>query len=119
MTTSRKTKAQQTLEDPIIQRVLQNGALADRMKDERVLGTLQTRFSGRKPRASRRYAVLRDPRDVAYRYLRRFRQGIWFRGGNHVARMDFGPGIGFPSFVNSRRDTVKAVLINCEQGRSV
>lgn len=40
--------------------------------------------------ASRWY---RDPVLVAYRYLRRFIGGVWYRGGHHVGRLNFGPAI--------------------------
>lgn len=54
--------------------------------------------------------ILRDPRDVAWRWLRRFVGGYWYRGGNHVARLDCGPGIGFEGFVNDRAKPIKAIL---------
>lgn len=42
---------------------------------------------------SKTFRPLRDPRDLAARYLRRFVGGEWHKGGNHVGRLNFGPAI--------------------------
>ena len=94
------------------------GRIASHDLDRLVLAALVKRLDGRRPRplAPRlqrcRIAVYRDPRDIVFRYLRRFRKGDWHRGGSHVARYHGGPGIGFRGFRNDRRHKIKPVFLD-------
>ena len=80
--------------------------------------TLAARFTGRhskpltKSKQRCRTTVYRDPRDVAYRYLRRFSNGTWLRCGSHVARPNFGAGIGFANWRNDRHEPVKPLVLS-------
>ncbi len=85
------------------------------------LRLLAAKMSGRKPHAMRTemarrclplVVVHRDPVCIAYRWLRRFVGGIWYRAGSHVARLNFGPGIGFEGWNNDRKPRIKPVLIH-------
>jgi len=113
----RLTRAQITLQDPVIQRILaQNKELA-KADDTAALVGLFKRMMGRvmpvlRHPMARRFNVRRAPRDVAFRYLRRVRGGEWYRGGDHVARLNFGPGVAFAGWVNDRAVTVIPELIN-------
>lgn len=82
------------------------------LRDAPALASLHERLNGRKPRPmrARRLPMLRDPSDVAWRWLRRFVGGTWYRGGSHVARLHFGPGIGFVGFRNDSAKPIRAVL---------
>ena len=88
--------------------------------DAALLSVLVSKMTNRRPRSKRATVypvtreplrILRDPRDVAFRYLRRFAGGVWFRGGNHVARLHFGQGIGFLNFRNDRADPIRPVKL--------
>ena len=74
--------------------------LADRMADRRL--------PARRRQPWARYGlILRiDPVEIAHRYLRRFAGGQWHRGGSHVARPNFGPGIGIRT--EQRKDGLHA-----------
>jgi hypothetical protein len=86
--------------------------------DDTLLHHLRAKLDGRIMRPLRRQrcriSVRLAPRDLAYRYLRRFAGGCWYRGGNHVARLGYGPGIGFLGFVNDQAMKVKAITMNTE-----
>ncbi len=93
-------------------------AAETRRLDRLTLAALVKRLDGRRPRPLThrlqrgRIRVYRDPRDIVFRYLRRFRKGDWHRGGSHVARLDFGPGIGFRNFRNDRRHKIQPILLD-------
>lgn len=115
--TKLKTKDDEILADPTIQRALANGRSADELHEVNVLSALLRGIRGRvMPRLRKQkcaVVVHRDPRDVARRFLRRFLGGQWHVGGNHIARMKYGPGIGFDAgWRNDRACEVKAWLIN-------
>ena len=72
------------------------------MEDIELLTRLSSLFKSRplppmRRQPWRRYGITlrRDPVEIAHRYLRRFAGGQWHQGGSHVARLNFGPGIGF------------------------
>jgi hypothetical protein len=100
----------------------QMSAAADQIESRRLdrltLTALVKRLEGRRPRplAPRlqrcRIRVYRDPRDLVFRYLRRFRKGHWHRGGSHVARYHGGPGIGFQGFRNDRCQKIKPLFLD-------
>ncbi len=113
----RKTKADEILTDPEIQRTLALGRTADELREVTILSSLLRGLRGRvMPRLRKQkcaVVVHRDPRDVARRFLRRFLGGQWHVGGNHIARMNYGPGIAFDAeWRNDRASEVKAWLIN-------
>ena len=91
------------------------------LKDGEALQRLHNKFRDRKSRPQRgdmrcRVRLLRDPRDVAYRYLRRFVGGSWFRGGSHVARYQGGNGIGFLGWANDRNGQIRPILTGGPEG---
>lgn len=105
------------LANPTIQRALALGRQADEIEEARILSALLRGMRGRVMPRLRRQAcavvVHRDPRDVARRFLRRFLGGQWHVGGNHIARMNYGPGISFDAgWRNDNPCEVKAWLIN-------
>jgi hypothetical protein len=89
-----------------------------RRLDRLTLAALVKRLDGRRPRPLavrlQRWhkPVYRDPRDVVFRFLRRYRKGEWYRGGSHVARLFSGPGIGFRGFRNDRRQKIKPLFLD-------
>ncbi len=64
-----------------------------------LLNKLQNRKTGRsrtkiaKYYRSRGSDLRRDRLAVAYRWLRRCVGGVWYRGGHHVGRLNYGPAI--------------------------
>jgi hypothetical protein len=50
----------------------------------------------RRDTRGRKWKVKRDVVMIAYRWLRRFAGGEWYRGGSHVARLNYGPMIALP-----------------------
>lgn len=110
-TNRRMSAAGLVLADPTIQSYLakcheldEQSAARERAKDVEALQRLLNLMTGRTirpvrtPRLRSLYgneAPRRDPRDVAWHYLRRVRGGTWYRGGSHVARLNYGPGIAF------------------------
>ena len=113
----RLTRAEIILQDPVIQNILKMGKQLQAADDTAALVGLFKLMMGRvmpvvrNPRG-RACGVRRDPRNVAWRYLRRVRPGVWFRGGSHVARLNFGPGMAFEGWVNDRAVSVVPTLIN-------
>jgi hypothetical protein len=113
----RLTKAQLLLQDPQIASYLAKNKELQNVTDANALVRLLSLFTGRvmplvRHPLGRRCGVRRDPRNVAYRFLKRSRGGEWFRGGSHVARLHFGPGIAFPNWVNDRAVPVIPELLN-------
>lgn len=114
----RPTNADRILADPVIRRSLESSRALARQQDEILFARLVKRLDGRRPRKSaprlqRFHAkVYRDPVLVIERFLRRFTQGPWHRGGHHVARYHGGPGIGFRNFRNDRRNQLRPITLN-------
>lgn len=111
----RQTRAEQVLSDPAIQRYLAAEKALAKSQDTNALVRLFKLMTGRTLHGSRCGAgklckerlgltLRRGSVDVAWRYLRRVRGGTWHKGGSHVARLNFGPGIAFPDGRGSDRD---------------
>lgn len=112
----RPTKADAILADPAIVRALAASRQVEESKDLQVLTNLFKLLHDRVMQPLRcqrcRVTVRRDPRGVVFRYLRRFRGGLWYRGGSHVARYDYGPGIAWKEWRNDRAEGLQCSLIN-------
>lgn len=112
----RPTRADVILADPAIVRYLALDRQVEEMKDldalTKLFKLLQNRTMQPLRRQRCRVTVRRDPRAVVFRYLRRFRGGLWYRGGSHVARYDHGPGIAWKDWRNDRAEGLKCSLIN-------
>lgn len=88
------TKAERLLQDPQIQGVLAANRAreaAEKAEAEKKDIAAVKRLAILLPKRKRRFSY----RGLAAAYLYRYRGGWWHRGGNHVSRAEFGPGIGF------------------------
>ncbi len=113
----RPTVADNIIAQPDIQRYLQAVRKTERLQDIAALARLAQRMTGRVTRLVRigrfwRVRLHRDPVAIAYRYLRRYRPGPWHVGGSHVARLDFGPGIGFRGWRNDQRIALNPIVLD-------
>jgi hypothetical protein len=97
-----------------------------RAEDEVAVKTLAAKMDGRRQRLSRTvvakrmkamgYTIFRSPTNIALRWLIRYVGGYWHKGGAHVARNNFGPGICFPKWRNDQDRQLVAEAINLSAG---